>query len=58
MTKLKVDLAGAVGVEPTTEVLETSVLPLNYTPVLEKDTLVFEGGDYMHYVCMCVCAYP
>lgn len=54
MTKLKVDLAGAVGVEPTTEVLETSVLPLNYTPVVEKDTLVFEGGDYMHYVC----AYP
>lgn len=31
MTKIiKVDLARAVGVEPTTEVLETSVLPLNY----------------------------
>jgi hypothetical protein len=27
-------LAGVVGIEPTPEVLETSVLPLNYTPVL------------------------
>jgi hypothetical protein len=26
-------LAGAVGIEPTPEVLETSVLPLNYAPV-------------------------
>ena len=26
-------LAGVVGIEPTLEVLETSVLPLNYTPV-------------------------
>jgi hypothetical protein len=25
-------LAGAVGIEPTPEVLETSVLPLNYAP--------------------------
>jgi hypothetical protein len=25
-------LAGVVGIEPTLEVLETSVLPLNYTP--------------------------
>ena len=25
-------LAGAVGIEPTSEVLETSVLPLNYAP--------------------------
>jgi hypothetical protein len=25
-------LAGAVGIEPTLEVLETSVLPLNYAP--------------------------
>ena len=25
-------LAGVVGLEPTLEVLETSVLPLNYTP--------------------------
>ena len=25
-------MAGAVGVEPTLEVLETSVLPLNYAP--------------------------
>jgi hypothetical protein len=26
-------LAGAVGIEPTLEVLETSVLPLNYAPM-------------------------
>jgi hypothetical protein len=26
-------LAGVVGIEPTPEVLETSVLPLNYTPM-------------------------
>ncbi len=25
--------AGVVGIEPTPEVLETSVLPLNYTPM-------------------------
>ncbi len=32
-------LAGVVGIEPTPEVLETSVLPLNYTPkvVVEGD---------------------
>ncbi len=27
-------LAGAVGIEPTPEVLETSVLPLNYAPII------------------------
>jgi hypothetical protein len=27
-------LAGAVGIEPTPEVLETSVLPLNYAPIM------------------------
>ena len=27
------NLAGVVGLEPTPEVLETSVLPLNYTPM-------------------------
>ena len=27
-------LAGVVGIEPTLEVLETSVLPLNYTPIM------------------------
>jgi hypothetical protein len=26
-------MAGAVGIEPTPEVLETSVLPLNYAPI-------------------------
>ncbi len=26
-------MAGAVGIEPTLEVLETSVLPLNYAPI-------------------------
>jgi hypothetical protein len=26
-------VAGVVGIEPTLEVLETSVLPLNYTPI-------------------------
>src|SRR5699024_2734125 len=29
-------LAGVVGIEPTSKVLETFVLPLNYTPILEK----------------------
>ncbi len=28
-------MAGAVGIEPTPEVLETSVLPLNYAPLLK-----------------------
>ena len=27
-------MAGAVGIEPTSKVLETSILPLNYTPIL------------------------
>ncbi len=26
-------LAGAVGIEPTPKVLETSILPLNYAPI-------------------------
>ena len=26
-------MAGAVGIEPTSKVLETSILPLNYAPV-------------------------
>ena len=34
-------LAGAVGIEPTLEVLETSVLPLNYAP---KGNLYINGG--------------
>ncbi len=29
-------MAGAVGIEPTLEVLETSVLPLNYAPIKLK----------------------
>ncbi len=33
-------MAGAVGIEPTLEVLETSVLPLNYAPVM------VEGGGF------------
>ena len=28
-------MAGAVGIEPTLEVLETSVLPLNYAPIFQ-----------------------
>ena len=35
-------MAGVVGLEPTLEVLETSVLPLNYTP---KYYMV-EGGGF------------
>jgi hypothetical protein len=31
-------LAGTVGIEPTLEVLETSVLPLNYVPNLVAGT--------------------
>ena len=27
-------MAGVVGIEPTPKVLETSILPLNYTPIL------------------------
>ena len=32
-TAIKTKMAGVVGLEPTLEVLETSVLPLNYTPI-------------------------
>ena len=32
MAHYKSDLAGAVGIEPTLTVLETSILPLNYAP--------------------------
>src|SRR5699024_12493190 len=28
------EMAGVVGIEPTSKVLETFVLPLNYTPIL------------------------
>ena len=28
-------MAGVVGIEPTSKVLETSILPLNYTPKME-----------------------
>ncbi len=35
-------MAGAVGIEPTLEVLETSVLPLNYAPKL----VVVEGDGF------------
>ena len=34
-------LAGAVGIEPTSKVLETSILPLNYAPVK-----MVEGGRF------------
>ena len=33
-------MAGVVGIEPTSKVLETSILPLNYTPIL------MEGGRF------------
>ncbi len=33
-------LAGVVGIEPTSKVLETFVLPLNYTPIM------VEGGRF------------
>jgi hypothetical protein len=33
-------MAGAVGIEPTPKVLETSILPLNYAPVM------VEGGGF------------
>ncbi len=33
INSIKFKLAGAVGIEPTLEVLETSVLPLNYAPI-------------------------
>ncbi|CAL8896414.1 conserved hypothetical protein [Bacillus altitudinis] len=36
-------MAGAVGIEPTPEVLETSVLPLNYAPMKIK---MVEGGGF------------
>ncbi len=47
-------LAGAVGIEPTTEVLETSVLPLNYTPIwwagMDSNHRTFRGGFTVHCV--------
>ena len=35
-------MAGAVGIEPTSKVLETSILPLNYVPIF----LMVEGGRF------------
>ncbi len=32
-TAIIIKLAGAVGIEPTPKVLETSILPLNYAPI-------------------------
>ena len=29
-------MAGTVGIEPTSKVLETSILPLNYVPIKNK----------------------
>ena len=37
-------LAGAVGIEPTPEVLETSVLPLNYAPIYIFMIFIKNGG--------------
>ena len=34
-------MAGAVGIEPTSKVLETSILPLNYAPIQ-----MVEGGRF------------
>ena len=34
-------MAGAVGIEPTSKVLETSILPLNYAPIK-----MVEGGRF------------
>ncbi len=36
-------MAGAVGIEPTLEVLETSVLPLNYAPIKK---IMVEGSGF------------
>ena len=36
-------LAGAVGIEPTPKVLETSILPLNYAPISIK---LVEGDGF------------
>ena len=33
-TAIIIKLAGAVGIEPTPKVLETSILPLNYAPII------------------------
>jgi hypothetical protein len=38
---LFIKLAGAVGIEPTSKVLETSILPLNYAPIK-----MVEGGRF------------
>ena len=35
-------MAGAVGIEPTAKVLETSILPLNYAPI----KIMVEGGRF------------
>ena len=42
-------MAGAVGIEPTLEVLETSVLPLNYAPTIKwcwREDLNPQPTDY------------
>ena len=36
-------MAGAVGIEPTSKVLETSILPLKYAPIKE---MMVEGGRF------------
>ena len=41
-------MAGVVGIEPTPKVLETSILPLNYTPIYgggQIRTAEPEGAD-------------
>jgi hypothetical protein len=43
-------MAGVVGIEPTSKVLETFVLPLNYTPTVKNMTIklkkMVEGGRF------------
>ena len=43
-TAIKTKMAGVVGLEPTLEVLETSVLPLNYTPPYKKRVMARSKG--------------
>ncbi len=45
-----IKMAGVVGIEPTSKVLETFVLPLNYTPTVKNMTIklkkMVEGGRF------------
>ena len=48
-------MAGVEGIEPPSQVLETRVLPLNYTP-MDKETNVRSLRLFMYLVCLAMFA--